>query len=216
MNKRLEEINKLVSEHVGENNRADEKLFELGVELGRELQRLEIANFRLPYFDSQSQSVSAEKEKRSHIKKLNTVITSQVIKAMRAHIDEYGSIQFNASYHRSAHDKLDDGIAQRYGIRNTRTSQVNVGGDFEIHFTFVGKLLKYFTDNKLSPEFNVTLYNSCGEDNESVDEVDEEGYPFGASSCGLYAHIPSQSVEFVKNFCDGFEQQLLMHYLSVK
>ncbi len=81
MNKRLEELNKLVSEHVGTNKRADEKLFQLGVELGRELQKLGIENYRLPFFENQSQSVNAEKAKRDYIKQLNVKVLNQVAKA---------------------------------------------------------------------------------------------------------------------------------------
>jgi hypothetical protein len=216
MSKRLDELNMLVSEYIGGHNRADETLFELGVELGRELQKLEIAKYRLPFFEIQAQSVNAEKVKRNYIKQLNSTIKNQVLKAARAHLEECGSITFNASHHRRDYEKLDDAIGERFGIRNTRVSQTTVGGDFEIYFTFVGKLQNYFTDNKISPEFYITLYNSYGEDSETVDEVDDEGYPFGSVSCGLQAHYTNQSVEFIKNFCDGFEKQILMHYLSVK
>jgi hypothetical protein len=216
MNKRLEELNKLLSEYVGKNKRADERLFQIGVELGRELQRLEIENYRLPFFENQSQSVNAEKAKRGYIDKLNVKALSQVAKAVRAHIQEYGALTFNASYHRSDDEKLDDDIGLRHGIKHTRTSQSQVGGDIELYFSFVGKLAEHFTKNNVSPQFEVTLYNSSGEDYETVDEVDDEFYPFGNAHCGLNLLNESQSVEFVKGFCEDFDKHLTMHYMSVK
>ncbi len=216
MNKRLEELNKLVSEHVGTNKRADEKLFQLGVELGRELQKLGIENYRLPFFENQSQSVNAEKAKRDYIKQLNVKVLNQVAKAVRGHIEEYGALTFNASYRRSSSDKLDDDIGLRHGIKHTRTSQSQVGGDIELYFSFVGKLAEHFTKNNVSPQFEVTLDSSSGEDNETVYEVDDECYPFRSAYCGLNALDEKQSVEFVKSFCEDFDKNLTMHYMSVK
>lgn len=216
MNERIEELNRLVDEHVGANKRADEKLFQLGVELGRELQKLGIEKYRLPFFETQSQSVNAEKAKRDYIKQLNEKISNQVRKAVHAHIEEYGALTFDASYRRSDQEKLDDAIGARFGIKHTRTSQTQVGGDFEVYFTFVGKLAELFTNNNVSPQFEVTLYNSSGEDNETLYEYDEDSDPFGRVYCGLSAIDERQSVEFVKSFCEDFDKCLLMHLMSLK
>lgn len=216
MNERIEKLNRLVDEHVGANKRADEKLFQLGVELGRELQKLGIEKYRLPFFETQSQSVNAEKAKRDYIKQLNEKISNQVRKTVHAHIEEYGALTFDASYRRSDQEKLDDAIGARFGIKHTRTSQTQVGGDFEVYFTFVGKLAELFTNNNVSPQFEVTLYNSSGEDNETLYEYDENSDPFGRVYCGLSAIDERQSVEFVKSFCEDFDKCLLMHLMSLK
>lgn len=216
MNDRIEKLNKIVSEHVGASKRADEKLFELGVELGRELQKLSVEKYRLPFFETQSQSVSAEKTKRDCIKQLNVKVLSQVVKAVRAHIEEYGALTFNASYRRSDYEKLDDDIGERFGIKHIRTSQTQVGGDIELYFTFVGKLAEHFTNNNITPQFEVRLDNSSDEDNETVYEVDEESYPFRGVYCGLNALDDRQSVEFVKSFGEDFDKCLLMHLMSLK
>lgn len=216
MNGRIEELNRLVGEHVGANKRGDEKLFQLGVELGRELQTLGIEKYRLPFFETQSQSVSAEKTKRDYIKQLNKKILDLVAKAARAHIEEYGALTFNASYRRRDYDKLDDDIGGRFGFKHTLTSQEHVDGDMELHFTFVGKLAELFTNNNVSPNFDVTLFNSSGGDNVKVYEVDEDNGPFGNAYCRLRAADDTQSVEFVKNVYENFDKYLVMHSLSLK
>lgn len=216
MNERIEELNKLVCEHVGANKRADEKLFQLGVELGRELQKLGVETYRLPFFANQSQSVNVEKTKREYIKQLNLKVLNQVTKAVRAHIDQYGDFTVGARNRRTSYEKLDDVIGERYGIKHTRTSQAEDGGDIELHFSFVGKLAEYFVANNVSPNFEVTLENSSGEDSETVYEIDEENNPFRGAYCGLNAQDGRQSVEFVKKFCEDVERQILMQYLSFK
>ena len=216
MSSRLDELNKLVSEHVGEYKIADEKLFELGVELGRELQKLEIAEYRLPFFQNQAQLVDAKTEKRKYVKQLNSAIENLVLMAVKAHVAQYGSLHFNASYRRKDYEKLDDDIGERFGIRYTRITQPTLGDDFEIHFTFVGKLANYFKDNDVTPEFSIVLFNTHGDNREHIDERIDDCNRFGAVSCSLTASNPSQSVEFIKDFCDGFEKQILMYYLSVK
>ena len=209
MKEDLSKINKAVSEYVSRFAKVDEKLFNFGVELGRLLERHNIAEYRLPFFVEQEAAKNLAQTKQALIEKARKLLLGIVIKAYKAELEENGAISIDASYSGRRDEHLSDTIVSRYSFKHTGTQQHNVGGDFTLTFLLQGKLQEIFQRHSVSPQFEVSIHNNSGDDDETLYEAEDVDSAFYGLNIHLNGRTTELSVEQLETFLDDFSKNLL-------
>jgi hypothetical protein len=209
MKEDLSKINKAFSEYVSRFAKVDETLFNFGVELGRLLERHNIAEHRLPFFVEQEAAKNLAQTKQALIEKARELLLGIVIKAYKAELEENGAISIDASYSGRRDEHLSDTIVRRYSFKHTGTQQHNVGGDFTLTFLLQGKLQEIFQRHSVSPQFEVSANNNSGEDDETLYEPEDVDSAFYGLNIHLNGHTTELSVEQLEAFLDDFSKNLL-------
>lgn len=205
MDKELKTLNKLIKVHIGEHGKADEKLFNFGVELGRLLERNKADKHRLPFFVEQEEKNNQVSGRKARIDAVNKIVQNLIKMAHVEQIRTEGQIHYETGW-RSTNRPLTTEIQDKYHISYNRISQTNVGGDFDITFELNGKLKEIFQKHKVGLEVEATLSNSSGEDDEYIHTEDDANSSFYITSIQLYAHNDNRTVEQVDAFATDVEK----------
>jgi hypothetical protein len=214
MDKKLLEIDELVKKHIGPHKMGDEKLFELGVELGRYLAESKISNYRLPFFVEQEVSKSQSEQKRELIDKAESLLLKILLNAYKAQLAEGNGIVIETNRFGVGTSSFTEDITKKFGIIHTRTDQDSIGGDFELSFHLQGDLNKIFRRHNIPPTFTVSVSNNNGEDSDSIyDEKSLEDQFYSLRLDMHYQNI-SQTVEQLEEFLKDFEKNIL--FLLIK
>lgn len=172
MSEKLNEIEDQLKNYANSNRQIDEELFNIGVELGRLLEKRGIDAHRLQFFEQQEARRIEEKNKYDLAKKSGKVILQLVQAAYILQYKEYGSIEFSDNRNHHSDSKLEDEIAERFCLQLANTNQNSVGGELELGFRILGQLAILFERYELPPFILIILENDSGED--SVTLYDEE------------------------------------------
>lgn len=172
MSEKLNEIEDQLKNYANSNRQIDEELFNIGVELGRLLEKRGIDAHRLQFFEQQEARRIEEKNKYDLAKKSGKVILQLVQAAYILQYKEYGSIEFSDNRNHRSDSKLEDEIAERFCLQLANTNQNSVGGELELGFRILGQLAILFERYELPPFILIILENDSGED--SVTLYDEE------------------------------------------
>lgn len=172
MSEKLNEIEDQLKNYANSNRQIDEELFNIGVELGRLLEKREIDAHRLQFFEQQEARRIEEKNKYDLAKKAGKVILQLVQAAYILQYKEYCSIEFSDNRNHRSDSKLEDEIAERFCLQLANTNQNSVGGELELGFRILGQLAILFERYELPPSIRIILENDSGED--SVTLYDEE------------------------------------------
>ena len=179
MNNNLNLIDHTVRDYANKHRTLDEKLFNLGVELGRLLEKDGISDYRLPFFVEQEDAENVAQEKGKLIRQAEKLLLDIVKKAYKAELDETGAITIDASYNGRRETHLSDGIVNQFLVKHTQTEQYQSGQDFTLTFILQGKLQEIFQRHSISPQFEITVSNNGGEEDETLydaDDIDHQLY----------------------------------------
>lgn len=205
MTAEFEKLNKKIKKHIGEYGRADEKVFNFGIELGRLLEKNKIKEHRLEFFIEQENNENQTEAKRERINSVNKIIGNLIGWAHKEQFSKSGSIHYETSW-RSSNNPLSEEIEKKYHIKYTRINQNNVGGDFDIYFLLNGKLKDIFEKHKVGIEVETTLSNSSGEEDEYITNEDDAENSFYGTQISLYAHQENKSVAEIDAFAIDVEK----------
>lgn len=172
MSEKLNEIEDQLKNYANSNRQINEELFNIGVELGRLLEKRGIDAHRLQFFEQQEARRIEEKNKYDLAKKSGKVILQLVQAAYILQYKEYGSIEFSDNRNHRSDSKLEDEIAERFCLQLANTNQNSVGGELELGFRILSQLAILFERYELPPFILIILENDSGED--SVTLYDEE------------------------------------------
>jgi hypothetical protein len=209
MNEQITKLNKAVAEYADKHRTLDEKLFNLGVELGRLLEKDKITDYRLPFFVEQEAAKNLAQTKQTLIDKAENILLDIVIKAYKAELKENGAISIDASYNGRRDEQLSDAIVSRYSIKHTGTQQHSVGGDFTLTFLLQGKLQEIFQRHSISQQVEVSVSNSSGDEDENFYEPDEIDSAFRSVNIHQNGRTTHLSVEQLEAFVNDFSKNLL-------
>jgi len=209
MNEQITKLNKAVVEYADKHRTLDEKLFSIGVELGRLLEKGGISDYRLPFFVEQEAAKNLAQTKQALIERARKLLLGIVIKAYKAELEENGAISIDASYSGRREEHLSDTIVSRYSFKHTGTQQHSVGCDFTLTFLLQGKLQEIFQRHSVSPQFEISAHNNSGDDDETLYEAEDVDSAFYGLNIHLNGHTTELSVEQLETFLDDFSKNLL-------
>lgn len=167
INKKLENILSVSSWQLDR-----EDLFNLGVELGRELEKLKINEYVSPVWESINNKNEHDEKVRRACEKIEDFIATLVKQSVKRHIEETGSwsISKDGGYRL---EKFDDEIVKQYNIQVLNCSMETYGGEFTVSFSVEGELLKLFEKFNIYEQFTVRIYNDTGEEDQTVYDVSD-------------------------------------------
>lgn len=210
----ITKLNKAVVEYADKHRTLDEKLFNLGVELGRLLEKDNIAEYRLPFFVEQENAENIAQEKGKLIRQAEKRLLDLVKKAYKAELDESGAITIDAGYNGRKESHLSDDIVNQFLVKHTHTEQYQSGQDFTLTFLLQGKLQEIFQRHSVSPQFEITVSNNSGEEDETLYDADDIDHQLYRLNIKQHAQTTRLSVEQLKAFVDDLEKNLL--FLLIK
>ncbi len=153
-----------------------EKLFNLGIELGRRLNENKIDDFRLSVWSDLEQNhlkMSAIYQAEKNIEEL---IAKLVRLSILHHINAHGvwSIARGGGY---GLDKFSDEIVQKFNIQVVNCDMERDGDDFTVNFVVTDQLATIFAKHKIYKGFDASITNDSGDDNQSLhDSKDLRNY----------------------------------------
>ncbi len=167
INKKLENILSVSSWQLDR-----EDLFNLGVELGRELEKLKINEYVSPVWESINNKNEHDEKVRRACEKIENFIATLVKQSVKRHIEETGSwsISKDGGYRL---EKFDDEIVKQYNIQVLNCSMETYGGEFTVSFSVEGEMLKLFEKFNIYEQFTVRIYNDTGEEDQTVYDVSD-------------------------------------------
>jgi len=203
MDKELKELNKQIEGYV-KGRKADESIFNFGVQLGRILEKNKVENYRLSFFSEQEAKENQLESKRTRIDSVNKILQKIICLAHKEEIRENGSISYDAGW-RGRNAPLNKEIEEKYNITYSSINQTNVGGDFDIYFMLNGQLKDLFEKHNVPTQIEITLSNSSGEEEEYLrDEEDVDN--FYSPHISLYPHHDNITLEKVDAFAKDVEK----------
>jgi len=143
-------------------------LFNLGVELGRELQKLQIEEYVLPVWESLNNKKKHEEKVRVACEKIEELITILVRQSVKNHIEMNGNWSISKD---GQLEEFDKEIVDQYNIQILDCSMHTYGGDFRVSFNVVGKLQKLFEKFDIVERFTVSVNNKDGEEEQSFHDT---------------------------------------------
>jgi len=173
MSTKLNEINDKLAEQLTQGwslNRED--LFNLGVELGRELAAHNLVTYRSPIWEKREKENKQDLEIRNAVDKIEDFIATLVKLSVTEKIEETGSwsIAKGGGY---TLEKFSDEIVKKYNVQVLRCDMESYGGEFTVTFSVEGELAKLFKKHNVYDQFTVRIYNDCGEDHQAIYNVKE-------------------------------------------
>lgn len=214
MDKELKQLNKEIEMYVGNMKKADEKIFNFGVRLGRILEKNNTEDYRLNFFVEQENKENELDSKRLRLDSVNKIIKSIIKLAHKEQIREYGSIHYEAGW-RASNAPLDLDIEKKYNISYSKINQTNVGGDFDVYFILNGQLKALFEKHKVGIQVETSLNNSSGEEDEYIVSEDDADTCFYSTRISLYPHHQDKTLEEVDAFAKDVEKFYTMFCLKL-
>jgi len=215
MNTEFHILNEKVSKHISGRFRDDVQLFNLGVELGRLLEKSAVAEFELPIFSELKEKSKVLAEKKLIVKKIEQKILYIVKAAHKDQIKVHGIIRYFTKSYLNWNEKLSNEISVKYQLQHLNTQQTEVKGDFNLNFELIGDLGDIFQKNSIPSSVLVTLANSTGGDSESL-LYEHNADAFSSLQLKIDTYSDQHSLCELESFFDELEKFLLIHLSKIK
>jgi hypothetical protein len=215
MNTEFHILNEKVSKHISGRFRDDVQLFNLGVELGRLLEKSAVAEFELPIFSELKEKSKVLAEKKLVVKKIEQKILYIVKAAHKEQIKVHGIIRYFTKSYLNWNEKLSNEISVKYQLQHLNTQQTEVKGDFNLNFELIGDLGDIFQKNSIPSSVLVTLANSTGGDSESL-LYEHNADAFSSLQLKIDTYSDQHSLCELESFFDELEKFLLIHLSKIR
>ena len=173
MNEKLDEIDKKLAEQLTQGwNLNRENLFNLGVELGRELSAHNLATYRSPIWEKRDKESKHDLGIRNAVDKIEDFIATLVKLSVTEKIEETGSwsIAKGGGY---GLEQFSDETVEKYNVQVVHCDMESYGGEFTVTFSVEGELAKLFKHHNVYDQFTVRIYNDCGEEHQAIYNIEE-------------------------------------------
>lgn len=147
---------------------ANEKVFELGVLLGRHLEQYGLESKRLSYFSELDKRNEVSEKIDAFRKQIEGLLHTVVTNALKEQIQQNGSWEVGIGNYFASFYMLTDVVEQKYSIRAQGVQQPERNGDFVVTFEFFGGVREIFIDILASPTVDINVSNGTGEDSEAL------------------------------------------------
>lgn len=171
MTNNLDEFDKKLAELLTHTWNLDkEDLFNLGVEVGRELAMHNIATYRSPIWAKLESENKQVLEIYNAAEKIENFIATLVKLSVTEHINETGSWSIAK---RGGFDKFSDEIVEKYNVQVLHCDMESHGGDFTVTFSIENELAKLFDKHNIYNEFTVNISNYSGDEHQTIYDAKE-------------------------------------------
>ena len=208
----IQELDKRISAHC-KSEGYDEKLFNLGVELGRLLAEHNIASHRpAPFIEFESQKdIQASKNKQ--IQRANKAISFLIRNALAEQIEQHGEFCFDSNTSTFGCEKIEESIVAKFFVQIDRTTQREHGGSFEAEFILSGQLEPIFNKYGIDLYARADVENTTGAEEETIYNADDVDKIFGVS-LRLNGHTTDLDELQLGTFADELEK--ITSWLTLK
>ena len=142
-----------------------EKLFYLGIQIGRELERDSIAEYVSQYFEDRKNSSALQSEKQKIVVNINSLFLSVIRGAVTEEINK------NYGWYVSKRDLLgrdvegfDEEIVKKYHINYCYAEKQDDSDEYNLYFHAVGKLKEVFEEYDLAVQLECRFSNDKGKE----------------------------------------------------
>ncbi len=213
MNSDLDKFDAKLSEHFSTTNRYDEKLFNLGVQLGRILEKNNLEDYRPKVFIEFENSENIYSLKLAEYRRIDSALEFLLRNALAKQIEEYGPFTFDNNSWSSSRDAIADEIVNEFYVQVGRTTQQEHGGSFEVDLVFSGQVAEIFAKHEISSHGRADVDNSTGDEHETIYDPDDVKKVFGVS---VNLHLGSHSEEQLKEIAGELEKITTWMKLKLK
>jgi len=147
-----------------------EQLFNLGVELGRELNNQNIDTFRLKVWSDIEKENLHEKEIRDAVNEIEEFIALLLRLSILEHIENTGSwtIAKGGGY---SLEMFSDEIVKKFNIQVLSCDMESYGGEFIVNFEVTDELATIFDKHNIYTKFDARINNDDGEEEQTLYDV---------------------------------------------
>ena len=142
-----------------------EKLFYLGIQIGRELERDSIVEYVSQYFEDRKNSFALQSEKQKIVVNINSLFLSVIRGAVTEEINK------NYGWYVSKRDLLgrdvegfDEEIVKKYHINYRYAEKKDYSDEYNLYFHAVGKLKEVFEEYDLAVQLECRFSNDKGKE----------------------------------------------------
>ena len=142
-----------------------EKLFYLGIQIGRELERDSIVEYVSQYFEDRKNSSALQSEKQKIVVNINSLFLSVIRAAVTEEINK------NYGWYVSKRDLLgrdvegfDEEIVKKYHINYRYAEKKDYSDEYNLYFHAVGKLKEVFEEYDLAVQLECRFSNDKGKE----------------------------------------------------
>ena len=172
MNKQIEDLEQRIEKHCQSIMRYDETLFNLGVELGRLLKENNIQEHRPNVFVEFEDKQNAYTLKANEIERAEKAIAFLLRNAVAEQVENFSPFCFDSNAYSSTCEKLDDAIAEKYGVQISNTSQKEHGGCFQVEIAAVGQVADILKNHSVGTHITAEVDNTSGDEDETIYRAD--------------------------------------------
>ena len=147
---------------------ANEKLYKLGIQVGRHLEKNNLADYRATLFSDRENRQNNVKLVRDKVGILEDLLLKIVKCAIKETLESGYIWTVGTSDYYKDDGKFDEEISEKYFVQLNRVNQEYTNGDFQVDFDMVGELNEAFKNEGFSTNFMITVSNRTGEDYTSV------------------------------------------------
>ena len=142
-----------------------EKLFYLGIQIGRELERDSIAEYVSLYFEDRKNSSALQSEKQEVVANINTLFLGVIRGAVTEEINKnYGWYVSKRDLLGRDIDGFDEEIVKKYHINYCYAEKQDDFDEYTLYFLTVGKLKEVFEEYDLAVKLECRFSNDKGKE----------------------------------------------------
>jgi len=172
-NKKIDEIS-IAVEELKDKQENIEKIFELGVELGKHIALSGEKYKRLPFFVTQGQEKNREGECQKELEKIKEAVRRLLYFALAEQIKKHQLVSISVTHPYDERLQLLDGdISEKYSIRCKSVSQKNAEQDFELKCEVIGEIGKIFSEYDTRPDISFFVINNFYTEKEEFDDAEK-------------------------------------------
>ena len=142
-----------------------EKLFYLGIKIGRELERDSIAEYISLYFEDRKNASALQSEKQKAVANINSLFLSLIRGAVTEEINKnYGWYISKRDLLGRDVDGLDEEIVKKYHINYCYAEKHEYSDEYDLYFNAVGKLKEVFEAYDLAVKLECRFSDNKGKE----------------------------------------------------
>ena len=209
MNKEIENIEKDVEKHCKKTLQFDEHLFNLGVQLGRTLEKNGLAEHRLNVFVEHEKNTNKTLAKLTQTRRIDKLIEMLIRNAIAQHVESGSEFVFDEFQS----TKLSQEIANKFHVQSSKTVHADESS-FELEFNILGDVAEIFEKYGVEKTAKTTISNTSGDSYETIYEADDVSEIF-ATSTKINAHSTNLSEKELADFAEELEKIIVVISLSL-
>ncbi len=202
MNKEIDDICKRLEEYCKKHFRYDEELFNLGIELGRLLEKNKITKFRPTVFVDFENKMNAYDILGKEFNRIESVIEFLLHMSIKRHIEKNGEFEFSKGI---TCDKFDEENVSKFCLQLRKVTQQEYGGSFEAEFELTNDVLDLLKKYGINEYVRCDIENTTGDEYETIYDADNVKHIVFGVSLHINRHDESWDIEKLREIADKLE-----------